>query len=88
MTALLGNGISNLAIKRRHFTFRHPSPDHWLAHFRRHFGPAERASAGLDQDGQEAFAADLLGVITRFNRASDGTLVAPAEYLEVVATRR
>lgn len=88
VTALLGNGIGNLAIKRRHFTFRYPSPDHWLAHFRKHFGPAERAFAGLDRDGQEAYAADLLGVITRFNRADDGTLVAPAEYLEVVATRR
>ncbi|CAA9571222.1 MAG: Methyltransferase type 11 [uncultured Thermomicrobiales bacterium] len=88
VTTLLGSGIGNLAIKRRHFTFRYLSPEHWLAYFRTHFGPIERAFAGLDRDGQEAFAADLLGVVARFNRANDGTLVAPAEYLEVVATHR
>ena len=33
---------------------------------------------------QEALAADLIALAERFNRATDGTLVAPSEYLEVV----
>jgi len=88
LTTLLGDDIEEMKIERCHFTFRYPSPDHWLAYFREHFGPVERAFAGLDPDGREAFAADLLDIMNRFNRADDGTLVAPAEYLEVVATRR
>ena len=31
---------------------------------------------------------DLLALIARFNRAGDGTMVVPSEYLEVVVTRR
>lgn len=32
-------------------------------------------------------AAELASCLDRFNRATDGTLVAPADYLQVVAVR-
>ncbi len=51
------------------------------------FGPARTAFARLDEPGQAALAADLAAALERFNRASDGTLVAEAEYLEVVAVK-
>jgi SAM-dependent methyltransferase len=51
------------------------------------FGPARTAFARLDEAGQTALAADLAAALERFNRASDGTLVAEAEYLEVVAVK-
>ena len=44
--------------------------------------------AALPADGQAALADDLLALIGRFNRATDGTMVAPGEYLEIVVTRR
>jgi len=88
LTSLLGDGIRDMAIERRTYNFRYRSPEHWLAFFREHFGPVKRAFEGLDAAGQKAFAADLLDLLTRANQADDGTLVLPAEYLEVVASRR
>jgi hypothetical protein len=37
--------------------------------------------------GQAALEADLLDLLARFNRAKDGTLAAPATYIEAVVTR-
>jgi SAM-dependent methyltransferase len=85
---VLGDGVTALTITPRAFVYRHPSPEHWVNVFRETFGPVMRAFATLDPAGQESYAADLLQLARRFNRADDGTLVAPADYLEVVATRR
>lgn len=40
-----------------------------------------------DGGAQQALAAELASCLDRFNRATDGTLVAPADYLQVLATR-
>lgn len=40
-----------------------------------------------DGGAQQAVAAELASCLDRFNRATDGTLVAPADYLQVLATR-
>jgi hypothetical protein len=37
--------------------------------------------------GNAALAAELASCLDRFNRATDGTLFAPADYLQVVAVR-
>lgn len=71
----------------RDFTFRYRSPDHWLEVFRRWYGPMAKAFAALPEDRQSALATDLLDLIARFNRAEDGTMVVPGEYLEVVVTK-
>jgi hypothetical protein len=47
-----------------------------------------KAFGALDSTKQEALAADLIALAQRFNRATDGSLVAPGEYLEVVITRK
>jgi hypothetical protein len=72
----------------RHFTFRYRSPDHMLETFKTFYGPMLKAFAALPPDGQAALKADLLALMARFNRAGDGTVVIPSEYLEVVITRR
>ena len=41
-----------------------------------------------DADGKKRFAGDILAELERVNRADDGTLVAEAEYLEVIAIKR
>ncbi len=51
------------------------------------FGPARTAFARLDETCQATLAADLAAAFERFNRATDGTLVAQAEYLEVAAVK-
>jgi len=85
---LFGNRQSSIEATRRHFVFRYRSPAHWLETFRTFYGPMQKAFGALDATLQESLAADLIDLAGRFNRASDGALVAPGEYLEVVVTRR
>jgi SAM-dependent methyltransferase len=85
---LFGNRIDSIAIGRKHFVFRYHSPAHWLEVFRTFYGPMHKAFGALDATKQEALAADLIALAGRFNRATDGSLVAPGEYLEVVLTRK
>jgi len=47
-----------------------------------------KAFGALDATKQESLAADLIALAQRFNRATDGSLMAPGEYLEVVITRK
>jgi SAM-dependent methyltransferase len=84
---LLGSGIRELRMTRRHFVFRYRSPEHWLAFWREYYGPTVAAFAALDTAGQDALAGDLLAVIAEHNRATDGTMSVPSEYLEVIAIR-
>lgn len=84
---LLGSGIASLQVTRRHFTFRYHSPQHWLDYFRTYYGPTMKAFEGLDASQQESLARDLLALWQRFNQSGETTLVAPGEYLEVVAIK-
>lgn len=85
---LFGNQINTLRIATRQFTFRYRSPGHMLEHFRTWDGPTRVTFEALDAEGQDRLAADLLEVYATYNRATDGTLVAPSEYLETVAMVR
>ncbi|MBI3574910.1 MAG: methyltransferase domain-containing protein [Gammaproteobacteria bacterium] len=85
---LFGEQLDSITIERKHFTFRYHSPAHWLEVFRTFYGPMHKAFAALDAAKQEALAADLIALAEKFNRATDGTLVAPSEYLEVVIKRK
>ncbi|MDP1635265.1 MAG: methyltransferase domain-containing protein [Gallionellaceae bacterium] len=85
---LFGDRLDSIAIERRHFVFRYHSAAHWLEVFRTFYGPMHKAFGALDAEKQEALAADLVALAERFNRATDGTLVAPSEYLEVVIKRK
>jgi ubiquinone/menaquinone biosynthesis C-methylase UbiE len=72
----------------RQFVFRYRSPTHWLDVFKNYYGPVLKAFAALDATAQPALAEDLLALIGRFNRADDGSMVAPSDYLEIVITRK
>jgi ubiquinone/menaquinone biosynthesis C-methylase UbiE len=74
--------------ERRHFTFRYHSPDHFLQIFRSYYGPMLKAFAALDEANRERLSHDLLALIGRLNTATDGTMIVPSEYLEIVITRR
>jgi SAM-dependent methyltransferase len=81
---LFAERLDSIAIERRDFVFRYRSAAHWLEVFRTFYGPMHKAFGALDAAKQEALAADLVALAERFNRATDGTLVAPSEYIEVV----
>ena len=85
---LFGEGVSTLTATRRMFVWRQPSPRAWIDYMRTYYGPTLKAFAALDDAAQERLVADLEALIQRHNVADDGTMVVPAEYLEVVATRR
>ncbi|MBI1397248.1 MAG: methyltransferase domain-containing protein [Betaproteobacteria bacterium] len=85
---LFGATCTALTIDRRDYVFRYRNARHWLDVFRTYYGPMEKAFGTLDAAGQSALADDLVALAERFNRATDGSLAAPGEYVEVVMTRR
>ncbi len=81
---LFGERLDSIAIERRDFVFRYRGAAHWLEVFRTFYGPMHKAFGALGTEMQASLAADLIALAERFNRATDGTLVAPSEYIEVV----
>jgi SAM-dependent methyltransferase len=79
--------VASVATTPRQFVMRYRSPMHWLEIFRTFYGPVLKTFGALEPAGRDALAADLIALIERFNRADDGTMVVPSEYLEVVVTR-
>lgn len=84
---MFGERLDSIVIERRNFVFRYRNAAHWLEVFRTFYGPMHKAFGALDAEMQESLAADLIALADSFNRATDGTLVAPSEYVEVVITR-
>lgn len=80
-------GKATVSAEPRHFNFRYRSPQHFMEIFQTYYGPVLKAFAALDAEKQGELRADLLALMTRLNRATDGTLVVPSEYLEVVITK-
>ncbi|HEY7138850.1 MAG TPA: class I SAM-dependent methyltransferase [Methylomirabilota bacterium] len=84
---LFGLHAASITTAQRQFTFRYRSAAHWLEVFKTYYGPVLKAFAALEPASRAALERDLTVLIEQFNRARDGSLVAPAEYLEVVVTR-
>ena len=85
---LFGAQAAKVEVEARQFKFRYRSPEHMVEVFRTYYGPVLKAFAALDAAKQPALADDLLALIGKFNRAKDGTMVTPSEYLEVVITKK
>jgi SAM-dependent methyltransferase len=83
---LFGREATFIQARRKHFVFRYRSPGHCLEVFKTFYGPVLKAFATLQPEAQEALRKDLLGLIAKFNRSGDDTMVVPSEYLEVVIT--
>ena len=76
-----------IRIEVKHLVMRSTSPAEWLEMFRMYYGPLNRTFAALDETQHARFTADLLGLVGSLNRAEDGTMVVPSEYLEVVVSK-
>ena len=79
---------SSIQTEPRNFNFRYRSAEHFLDVFRTYYGPVLKAFAALDEAKQDGLKDDLHALIARMNKANDGTMVVPSEYLEVVITKR
>lgn len=85
---LFGDKARDIVAKPQIFTFRYRSARHFLDVFRTFYGPVLKAFGSLDNAGKQALADDIVALVGRFNRSNDGTMVVPAEYLEVIVTKR
>jgi ubiquinone/menaquinone biosynthesis C-methylase UbiE len=88
LTDMFGAAAATISIEPRVFNFRYYSPEHFLEMLKTYYGPMLKAFAALDEAGQKDLAANLRTLFTRTNKADDGTMVGPSEYLEVVITKR
>jgi ubiquinone/menaquinone biosynthesis C-methylase UbiE len=88
LTDMFGCTAASIAIEPRVFNFRYRSSEHFLEVLKTYYGPMLKAFAALDEARQHDLRADLLSLFARTNKADDGTMVAPSEYLEVVITKR
>jgi hypothetical protein len=84
---LFGLQAESISSAQRNFVFRYRSPEHWLEVFKTYYGPLLKAFAAIDPEKQAALRTAVLALIGRFNRARDGSMVVPSEYLEIVITR-
>jgi SAM-dependent methyltransferase len=88
ITEMFGADAASIAVEQRHFNFRYRSPLHFLDVFKSYYGPILKAFAALDDANQQNLRGDLLALTDRMNRAEDGTMVVPSEYLEIVIVKR
>ncbi|NIA68663.1 class I SAM-dependent methyltransferase [Pelagibius litoralis] len=80
---LFGDTAASIELTPRLFNFRYHSADHFMEVFRTYYGPIHKAFLALGDAGG-ALDTDLRALLDRFNVATDGTLVVPSEYVEVV----
>jgi ubiquinone/menaquinone biosynthesis C-methylase UbiE len=88
VTEMFGPASLSIKAESRMFAFRYRSPEHFVEVFRTYYGPTHKAFAALDAANQQGLSEDLLALIRRMNRAEDGTMVVPSEYLETVIVKR
>jgi ubiquinone/menaquinone biosynthesis C-methylase UbiE len=80
--------IADLRVEKRFYTFRDRSPEHYVDYWRTYYGPTLKAFEAVGAAGRAALEADMVDLIGRFDRAEDGTMVVPSEYLEAVIVMR
>ena len=85
---MFGPSAAAIAAERRHFVFRYRSPEHFLDVFKTYYGPTLKAFAALDATNQQRLQQDVLALIGTMNRAKDGTMIVPGEYLEIIIVKR
>ena len=84
---LLGDGVTELTAQVLSTDMCGLTPAARVEFNRAYVGPTKALFDRLAPDARQALAAELASCLDRFNRATDGTLVAPADYLQVIATR-
>ena len=88
LAELFGAKARTIRCTRRDFVFRYRSAEHWIEVFRSYYGPTHKAFAALAPPRQGELHVALIELLSKHNRArGEGTLVIPAEYLEIVIVK-
>lgn len=85
---MFGTALSDLRMTRTTAYFRFLSAPGWVEFMRTYYGPTLRAFGALDEENGRALEHDLVAVAERHNVSGDATMLVPAEYLQVIATKR
>ena len=88
LVELFGSKAAKIHCERRHFNFRYRSAAHWLQVFRDYYGPMHKAFAALEEAAGQKLTRDITALLEEMNVAGKTSLVVPAEYLEIVITKR
>lgn len=84
----LGPHASEIVAHRQAVHFRALSASHWVEFMKTYFGPAIRAFESSAAGAQQKLSDEMAALISEFNSATNGTILARSEYLEIVATKR
>jgi ubiquinone/menaquinone biosynthesis C-methylase UbiE len=82
---LLGAGVRSTENKQRTALQYYRSVNHAVEVFSTYFGPTVRALEKLDSADQERLLGDLNTIMSRYNRATDGTAIVENQYLQTIA---
>ena len=83
------NGGVGLTTERREIEFNFPfGPKETVEHFRKFYGPTQKAFGALDANAQSALRRDLEELWASNNKAEDGTTRVLSEYLEVLMFKK
>ena len=85
---MFGRGAASIDAQPKIFNFRYRSAAHFMDVFKTYYGPMLKAFGALDESKRSYLHDDLVALIARMNKASDGTMVVPSEYLEIVIVKR
>jgi SAM-dependent methyltransferase len=88
LAELFGASAAQIRVEKRDYVFRDRSPEHFVDYWATYYGPTVKAFEAVGEAGRDALTADILELIAWFNRADDGTMVVPNEYLEAVVVTR
>jgi SAM-dependent methyltransferase len=82
-----GQLASSIEFERRSIRHEWDSPEGFFE-FSRNAGPTVARAQALSEEDRAAMKAEILGVIDKFNQASDGSVAIENEYLVTVARKR
>lgn len=84
---LLGKGVRSIENTQQTALQYYRSVDHAVEIFSTYFGPTIRALEELGAADKERLVGDLTAVMSRYNRATDGTAIVENQYLQTIATK-
>jgi ubiquinone/menaquinone biosynthesis C-methylase UbiE len=87
LRTLFGTGIRELRIEPRSAEFRYHSAQHFVSFMRSHFGPFTHVFNTLANEEQQRLENELAAMAGRYNHSGNDTILAPGDYLEVVAVK-
>jgi ubiquinone/menaquinone biosynthesis C-methylase UbiE len=85
---LFADRVTSLQLSDHVWRTRLGSFSEWLDLYRTWYGPTNRAFGALEEAKAPEYARGLEEIIQRHNRATDGTIDAAYEYVNVVAVKR